>query len=100
MAMLEEHRNTIYQYFLSRLGKEATQALLSQYPSRDVDEPATKAEILLMNAEIQLVRAEMTALEARLRAEIKDLGNRLTTRMVALAGVGLAAMTLLFNVYS
>lgn len=107
MAMLEEHRNTLYQYFTTRLGKEATQALLSYFPSRDLDDPATKADLQLVRAEIklvqvdiELVRTEMVTMEARLRSEVKDAENRLTTRMVALAGVGLAAMTLLFNVYS
>lgn len=107
MAMLEEHRNTIYRYFTTRLGKEATQALLSYFPSRDLDDPATKADLQLVRAEIQLVqadvelvRSEMVAMEARLRGEVKDVENRLTARMLGLAGVGLAAMTLLFNVYT
>lgn len=79
MAMLEEHRNILYQYFTSRLGKEATQALLSYFPSRDLDDPATKADLQLVRAEIQLVQAdvelvrtEMVALEARVRSEVKD----------------------------
>ena len=59
MAMLEEHRNTIYRYFTTRLGKEATQALLSYFPSRDLDDPATKADLQLVRAEIQLVQADV-----------------------------------------
>ncbi len=109
MAMLEEHRNAVYNYFAPRLGKEATQAMLSYFPARDVDEPATKADVALVRAEIELVRseielvrseielvrseievvrseievvrAESTAVEARLQAHIERTAREVTTQL-------------------
>ncbi|HYF45336.1 MAG TPA: hypothetical protein VD926_03935 [Acidimicrobiales bacterium] len=42
MAMLEKHRNVLDNHFAPQLGEEVTQALMSQFPSRDVEEPATR----------------------------------------------------------
>jgi hypothetical protein len=41
MAMQEKHRSRIYTYFAPRIGEEAAQAMLSQFPARDVEEPVT-----------------------------------------------------------
>ena len=83
MALLEEHRNIMYNHFLPRLGKEATQAMLSQFPARDVEEPVTKE-----------------FLAAELHRELHALGDRLTNRMLTIAvliisatGIMLAAFT-------
>ena len=111
MAMLEEHRNAVYNYFAPRLGKEATQAMLSQFPARDVDEPATKADVGLARAEIELVRseidvvrAEIKAVEARLQADIersaREVTTQLTNRMLTVAGLGLAAITGLLALFT
>ena len=63
MAMLEKHRNVLYNHFAPQLGEEVTQALMSQFPSRDVDEPVTKSDLA----------AALAATEATLRLEIADL---------------------------
>ena len=90
MALQEKHRNTIYTEFTKTLGEEATQALLSQFPARDVDEPATKADLDLGLAELR----------GELRVEIVQLGDRLTARMLTIAGLGLAAITGLLALFT
>lgn len=72
MALLEEHRNTIHNFFAPRLGKEATQAMLSPFPARDVEEPVTR----------------------------EYLERSLTTRMLTIAGLGLVAIGLMFQALS
>ena len=78
MALQEKHRNTIYTEFRRTLGEEATQALLSQFPARDVDEPATKADLELQSAQLRL--------------EIAELGDKLAARMLTITGVELAGI--------
>ena len=76
MALQEKHRNTIYTEFRRTLGEEATQALLSQFPARDVDEPATKADLDLLGAQLRL-----------------EIVDKITNRMLTIGGLGFAAMT-------
>jgi hypothetical protein len=84
-ALLEKDRNTMYTEFRKILGEEATQAMLSQFPARDVDEPTTKGDL--------------DVLAAQLRLEIAQLGDRMTGRMLTIAGIqtaiigGLLAIT-------
>lgn len=78
MALQEKHRNTIYTEFSKTLGEEATQALLSQFPARDVDEPATKADLELLGAQLRL--------------EIAELGDKMTARMLTITGLELAGI--------
>jgi hypothetical protein len=63
MALSEKHRSSIYQGLLQFLGEEEAQALLSQFPARDLDEPVTK----------EFVRAEISEVRSELRTEIADL---------------------------
>jgi hypothetical protein len=63
MALSEKHRSSIYQGLLQFLGEEEAQALLSQFPARDLDEPVTK----------EFVRAEISDVRSQLRAEIADV---------------------------
>ena len=79
MALLERHRNTIYTEFRRTLGEEATQALLSQFPARDVDEPVSREH---------------------LDRRLAELTNDLTTRMLTIAGLGLAAVTALLAAFT
>ncbi len=89
MALLEKDRNTIYTEFTKLLGEEATQALLSQFPSRDVDEPVTKEHLDRRLAE----------LTADLRGEIGSLNDRLTGRMLTIAGLQTAAVGVLLTIF-
>ena len=83
MALQEKHRNTIYTEFAKTLGEEATQALLSQFPARDVDEPATKADLDLLGAQLRL-----------------EIVDKITNRMLTIGGLGLAAMTGLLALFT
>jgi hypothetical protein len=79
MALAERHRTIIYQHFVGQIGEEAAEAMLSQFPARDLDEPATK----------EFVRAEI----AELRVEIGRQTERLMTRMQIVVGLGFAAFS-------
>ena len=83
MALQEKHRNTIYTEFTKTLGEEATQALLSQFPARDLDEPATKADLDLLGAQLRL-----------------EIVDKITNRMLTIGGLGLAAMTGLLALFT
>jgi hypothetical protein len=83
MALLEKHRNTIYTEFVKLLGEEATEAMLSQFPARDVEEPVTR----------QILATELAQMESRLR-------DQLTNRMLSIAGLGLVAITGLLAVFT
>jgi hypothetical protein len=77
MAISEKSRSAIYQSFSELLGEEATADMLAQFPSRDVDEPATTADLAVLRAEMGELRAElrgeMGELRAELRAEMGEL---------------------------
>lgn len=93
MARLEKHRNTMYTEFTKILGEETAQAMLSHFPARDVEEPATRADV-------QLIKADIAILGAELRAEMAALSNQLTNRMITIAGLGLAAITALLAAFT
>ena len=63
MALTERNRNALYQGLTRTIGdEEAVEAMLAQFPARDIDEPATK----------DFVRAEIAGLEQRLRKDMTD----------------------------
>lgn len=74
MALSTRHRSSIFQTLSPILGEEEAEAMLSQFPARDLDEPVTKefvrAELADTRAEL---RAEIADTRAELRAEIADL---------------------------
>ncbi len=74
MALSAKHRSTIYERLSPMLGEEEVEALLSQFPARDLDEPVTKE---FVRAEISGVRTEMADLRSDLRGEIADLRTEL-----------------------
>jgi hypothetical protein len=75
MALTEKHRSSIYQKLIPVLGEEEAQALVSQFPARDLDVPATKE---FVRAEIAEVHVEIAAL----RTEMHDLFRRQTVWLV------------------
>ncbi len=94
MALSEKHRSSIYQHFAEVLGDEEADALLSQFPARDLDEPVSKE---FVRAEIAVVRLEIADLRndmhteiggvrgdlARLEATFSDRFRQLTMWMTA-----------------
>jgi hypothetical protein len=73
MALSEKSRTTIYQHMTSVLGEEASAEMLSYFPARDVEEPATKELVLLTRAELQADIAEVRVELADVRVEIEKL---------------------------
>ena len=45
MALQEKHRNTVYNAFVPMLGEEVTEAVLSYFPARDVEEPVSREHL-------------------------------------------------------
>lgn len=78
-ALSEKHRSTIYARWSEDFGEEAAEALLSQFPTSDLDVPATK----------DFVRAEI----AGLRTEMAQLGNHLAVRLQVTVGIAATVIT-------
>jgi chromosome segregation ATPase len=71
MAISEKSRSVIYRSFSDLLGEEATADMLAQFPSRDVDEPTTRADLNLLRSEMGELRAELRGEMGELRAELR-----------------------------
>jgi hypothetical protein len=89
MALSEKHRSSIYQGLLQFLGEEEAQALLSQFPARDLDEPVTKE---FVRAEIADLRSDMHQGFGSIRAEMSERLREQTMWMAAslVTGIGVA----------
>jgi hypothetical protein len=102
VALSEKHRSRFYDHFVDHVGEEAAEAMLAQFPARDLDEPATKefvrAEIADVRAEIAGVRAEMAKMEMRLTALVAAQTDRLMTRMQWAVGMGFGFLAVLTTV--
>jgi hypothetical protein len=73
MALTERSRSALYQRLTDLTEDEvAVGELLSYFPTRDVEEPATKefvaAQVADVRSEFAELRVEMAAMEARLTA--------------------------------
>ena len=80
MAMTAKHRSSIYRSLTPLIGEEEAEALLSNIPASQLDEPVTK----------DFLRAEM----AELRAEMNDRFRQQTIWMCTLSTtlVGIVAL--------
>jgi hypothetical protein len=65
VALAEKHRTAIYAGLSPVVGEEAIEALLSQFPARDVDEPVTK----------DFVARQLAEQDARLKEYIHNTVN-------------------------
>jgi len=82
VALSQKHRNSIYQHLAPILGEEEAEALLSQFPSNDLDTPATKE---FVRAEIAELRSEM---HDRFRAMTIWIASAMAVGMGVAAGLG------------
>ena len=102
MALSEKHRSRFYDHFVEHVGEEAAEAMLAQFPARDLDEPATKdfvrAEIAGVRAEIAGVRVEIADLRTELSGQIAAQTDRLMTRMQWAVGMGFGFVAVLSTV--
>ena len=83
--MLQKHRSVIYAHFVEEIGEEAAQAMLDQFPARDVDELVTKEYLAQQMAELRL----------DLSTDIHRQTDRLMTRMQIVVGVAFAVFSAL-----
>ena len=99
MAMLEKHRNVLDNHFAPQLGEEVTQALMANFPSRDLEEPVTKADLAqamtASRADLATAVAELRTEIAGVRADVQQALNRqlvvFTTLLSVAVGVLLGA---------
>ena len=69
MALTERNRSALFQGLTTVIDEEAVEEMLSYFPARDVEEPATKE---FLRAESALLRTELKDDMALLRTEFKD----------------------------
>lgn len=72
MALQEKHRNTVYNAFVPLLGEEVTEAVLSHFPARDVEESVSREHLDRRFAE------QNAGIEAQLIAIRADIDQRFT----------------------
>lgn len=89
MALSQKHRSSIYERLAPIIGVEEAEALLSEFPSNDLDVPATKE---FVRAEIADLRAEMhggfAALNERLRQQTIWIASATVVAIGIAAGLG------------
>jgi len=106
-------RSSLYESLHEIVGDEEAEALLAQFPNRDVDEPITReaadvgmAELRAEMAELRVdmaelraeVRADIAALDARMSAFEARMADRFraqTTMMVTVVAIGSAVTSAL-----
>ncbi|MGK2929626.1 MAG: hypothetical protein ACSLFO_08630 [Acidimicrobiales bacterium] len=82
MTLTAKHRNSIYLTLSPLIGEEETEALLSEFPARDLDEPVTKE---FLRAELAELRAEIND---RLRQQTIWMSGLMTTLVGVVALIG------------
>lgn len=99
MALTERSRSALYQGLTTVIDEEAVQEMLSYFPARDVEEPATKE---LLRSEMAELRTEMAAMELRMNDRMDErfrsmygltIGTNVAT-VIAVAMVIFAALRL------
>jgi hypothetical protein len=100
MVLSQTHRHTIFERLAPTLGEEETEALLSQFPTSERDEPVTNDRL---DASIAGVRADFSDLKADfsdLKADVARMEAALVERMrqqamwtfgAMISGMGIAA---------
>lgn len=103
MALLEKHRSVIYAHLVEHVGEEAAEAMLAQFPSRDLDEPVTKEFVALQIAELRaemhhelgLLRSDMLERFNAMDNKINTQTERLLNRVQLMAGLLVIAFTVI-----
>lgn len=77
MAISEKSRSTIYASFTELMGEEAAAEMMRYLPVRDVDEPATRADLELglevHRSQLAGMKVDLADVESSLRSEIVGL---------------------------
>jgi len=91
MALTERSRSALYQGLTDLIEDEvAVGELLSYFPARDVEEPATKefvaVQVAGVHRELAELRGETSTMGSDLRGEMATLGSDLRGEMAAMEG--------------
>ncbi|CAN5209884.1 hypothetical protein BH20ACT3_BH20ACT3_01510 [soil metagenome] len=96
MALSQKHRTALFTKLAPLVGEEETEAMLAEFPSNDLDAPATKD---FVRAEVGQLRTEFRHEIGQLRTELASMevriGERMRGQMIWLTGVVVAALGLL-----
>lgn len=84
MTLTSKHRSSLYLTLSPLVGEEEAEALLAEFPSRDLDEPVTKE---FLRAELADFRAEMAGLEARMNDKFRQQTIWMCTLSTTLVGI-------------
>jgi len=91
MTLTAKHRNSIYRTLAPLIGEEETEALLSEFPARDLDEPVTKeflrAELADFRAEFAGLRGEFAGLRGEFAAHEGRINDRLRQQTIWMSGL-------------
>ena len=88
MALTERSRSALYQGLTDLIEDEvAVGELLSYFPARDVEEPATKEFVAVTAAEVRADFSELRADFADLRAEFAGVGTEFAGLQSEFAGL-------------
>ena len=91
MALDARHRSSLYQKFVSLLGEDDANALMSEFPASEADELVTRQ---FLRAELAELRSEMGGI----RTEMAALENRMTLRLGGAIGAATAVLGALITV--
>lgn len=94
MALDARHRSSLYLKFVPLIGEDDANALMSEFPASEAEEPVTKQ---FLRAELAAVRGETALLRGELRSELSELETRLTVRLGAALGVSTAILATLIT---
>jgi hypothetical protein len=81
VTLTAKHRSSLYRSLSPLIGDEEAEALLAEFPTRDLDEPVTK----------EFLRAELAELEAR-------MNDRFRQQTIWMSSLCLTAMTVLVGI--
>ncbi len=110
MALSQKHRVTLFTKLAPLVGEEETEAMLAEFPTNDLDVPATKDFVRAelhheigqlrtdFHHEISQLRGELHHEMGQLRTELAQMelriGERMRAQMIWLTGLVVAALGL------
>lgn len=87
MAISEAARNDLYNGLRDVIGAERAETLMSAIPLHDLDEVATKADLVVQRAELKTEFAELRVeVASELAALRRTMSNWMLTLMVTIIG--------------
>lgn len=81
MALSQRMRSSIYEGLHEIIGEEEAEALLAQFPSRDVDETLRREHLEVGLSDLRVDQARLRVEIAELRVEVTDKVSALDARI-------------------